>query len=274
MAAVRPPAVAGAFYPAQSARLGSMLDGMRPADVSPVAALGLMVPHAGYVYSGAAALRTFASAVLPSRVILLGPNHTGRGVPLAAAVEDEWLTPLGKVPVDRALLDALVAAHRGVVADGRAHAAEHCLEVQVPMLLALRPDVRIAPLVVGTHDLGTLLDLGAALAAVVAAARDADGRAPLLVISSDMTHYESAAAARRKDELALARLAAIDPAGLHRTVLGEDISMCGMAPAVAALEALRRLGATRGETVVYTHSGVVTGDDREVVAYAGMVFVA
>lgn len=273
MAAVRPPAVAGAFYPAQPARLGSMLDGMRPDDVSPVAALGLMVPHAGYVYSGSAAMRTFASAVLPARVILLGPNHTGRGVPLAAAVEDEWLTPLGKVPLDRPLLDALRAADPEVAADGRAHAAEHCLEVQVPMLRALRPDVRIAPLVIGTHDLHALLALGAALADVVAAERDAEG-GPLLVISSDMTHYEPAAAARRKDELALARLAAIDPAGLHRTVLGEDISMCGMAPAVAALEALRRLGATRGETVVYTHSGVVTGDDREVVAYAGMVFVS
>ncbi len=270
MATVRPPAVAGQFYPANPGRLAEMVSGLLPPEETPVPALGLMAPHAGYVYSGSAAGKTYARVTVPGTVILLGPNHTGRGHHLAAGADDEWLTPLGKVALDRDLLAALEAADPEVRGDGRAHASEHSLEVQVPFLQTLRSDVRIAPLVVGTLHLPTLLRLGAALADVVQRAPER----PLIVISSDMTHYEPALAAQQKDAHALAHLAAIDPEGLHRTVTTEGISMCGVAPAVAALEALRRLGARRGEQIVYTNSGAVTGDDREVVAYAGMVFRA
>jgi len=238
--------------------------------VEKVPAFGLLAPHAGYVYSGAAAGRTYARVEIPSRVVLLGPNHTGRGCALAAGAEDEWLTPLGKTPLDRGMIDALVAADAGVAVDSRAHAAEHSLEVQLPFLQTLRPDVRIVPLVVGTHQLEVLLRLGQALGNLIRESPEP----VLIVISSDMTHYESAESARVKDARALAWVSAVDPVGLHRTVTEQGISMCGMAPAVAALEALRRLGATRGEQVVYTHSGVVTRDDREVVAYAGVVFRA
>jgi AmmeMemoRadiSam system protein B len=180
------------------------------------------------------------------------------------------MTPLGKVALDHDLIRELMTADGDLALDSRAHAAEHSLEVQVPFLQTLRPDVRLAPIVVGTHDLQALLRLGQALAEVAARLPER----PLIVISSDMTHYEPAEAARAKDARALAWLSVVDPVGLYKTVTEQGITMCGVAPAVAALEALRRLGATRGEQVVYTHSGVVTGNDREVVAYAGVVFRA
>ncbi|MBP7149210.1 MAG: AmmeMemoRadiSam system protein B [Acidobacteria bacterium] len=265
---VRSPAVAGAFYPASAQRLSETVAGLLAPAVERVPALGVMVPHAGYVYSGGCAGATFARVEVPGRVILLGPNHTGRGVSLAAAAEDAWLTPLGKAAIDRELLDDLVAAGAGVQVDSRAHGGEHSLEVEVPFLLALRPQVRLAPVVVGTHARGALAALGRALAEV---ARRCEPR-PLIVVSSDMTHYEPADTARAKDERALARLAALDPEGLLDVVTAERITMCGVAPAVAALFALRELGARGGELVSYTHSGMVTGDDAEVVAYAGMIF--
>ena len=270
MGTVRTPAVAGAFYPGRREGLAAALAELIPAARPARPAHGVLVPHAGYVYSGAAAGRTFAEAAIPARVVLLGPNHTGRGAALAAAPEDEWLTPLGKVAIARDLLEKIVAADPDVVFDGAAHRAEHCLEVQAPFLQTLRPDVALAPIVVGTNRLEALLRLGEALADVIA--KEADK--PLVVISSDMTHYRPAAFAERQDKLALDRAAALDAEGLHRVVEERDISMCGAAPATAALAAFRRLGAASGKLVVYTHSGAVTGDDREVVAYAGMVFPA
>lgn len=267
---LRSPVVAGKFYPAQPERLASQVQEMLKVAREPVEALGVMVPHAGYVYSGAAAGETFARVRIPHRVVLLGPNHTGRGPSISAAADDGWDTPLGRVGLARDLLTALAGVDPAVQSDRQAHFAEHCLEVQLPFLQTLQPELEIAPIVVGTHRLEELLQLGAALAGVI----EAQAERPLIVISSDMTHYESAASARAKDFRAIERLEQIDPSGLHQTVLGGNITMCGIAPAVAGLEALRRLGAKRGELAVYTHSGMVTGDDREVVAYAGMVFRA
>ncbi len=266
--------MAGAFYPAHPRRLATLVDELLGRDVPRRTAAAVLVPHAGYVYSGAAAGATLGRVALPASVILLGPNHTGRGVPLAAAAEDAWLTPAGKAAVDRDLLAEIAAEDPDVRFDRDAHAAEHSLEVQVPLLLGLRGDVRIAPIVVGTRHLPALLALGAALARVIRRVEARGGERPLLLVSSDMSHYLPAEVAARRDRAALDRLAAVDPEGLHHVVERDDISMCGAMPAVAALAALRDLGAVRGEEVVYTHSGVVTGDAREVVAYAGMVFAA
>ena len=268
MTTVRRPAVAGAFYPADPRALASEVQALIPRDQTAAPVIAAMVPHAGYVYSGSCAGKTLASVQIPPTVILVGPNHTGRGVPLACAEEDAWLTPLGKAEVDKALLAELAEEVPGLSPSAKAHQSEHCLEVQVPILQSLRRDVRIAPIVIGTHDFEQLRALGVGLAEVV---RRRDPR-PLLLISSDMSHYESAESARGKDEQALAALEALDARRLYDVVLGQRISMCGVGAAVAVAEAARRLGATHGVPVCYTNSAAVTGDDREVVAYAGMVF--
>lgn len=269
MSSVRYPAVAGAFYPADGARLRETVQALLPAVEATRPALGAMVPHAGYIYSGGCAGQTLAGVRIPDRVILLGPNHTGRGGPLAAADQRQWATPLGLVELDQELLAALVGEVPGLEFDSRAHSSEHCLEVEVPFLQVLGGEnLRIAPIVVGTHDFRALTALGEALARV-AGAREAP---PLILVSSDMTHYEPADRAREKDAKALAALEAVDAEGLYRTVLEEQITMCGVAPAVAACTAWRHLGVSQGELACYTHSGIVTGDEREVVAYAGMTF--
>lgn len=274
MSSVRKPVVAGKFYPAEREALREQVAGLLGGAPSSEAfgerarPRAVMVPHAGYVYSGRCAAEVFRSLELPQSVLLLGPNHTGRGADFSAAPEDYWLTPLGSVAIDRALLDAIAARFPDLRPDASAHRGEHSLEVQVPFLQALRQDVRVAPIAIGTHDPARLAAFGDALAEVIGAWEEA----PLLVISSDMTHYEPAEEARVKDEQALAALESLDPRALLEVVSRERITMCGVAPAAAALVALRRLGAERGLVRAYTHSGIVTGDDRDVVAYAGVTF--
>jgi AmmeMemoRadiSam system protein B len=261
--------VAGTFYPADPHQLrrtvSSLLDPRAPREK----AAAVLVPHAGYVYSGECAGRTFSSVSLPERFVILCPNHTGLGSALATDEAEAWTTPLGNVPLDGELVRLLREACPSLGCDGQAHRREHALEVQLPFLQVLRPEgFSFAPVCVGTARLEQLVELGEALATSL----EGLGDPCMIVISSDMTHYESAESARRKDERALSRLERLDARGLHQVVSREGITMCGYAPAVAALTALQRLGATGGRVVSYTHSGMVTGDEREVVAYAGMVF--
>jgi AmmeMemoRadiSam system protein B len=265
---IRMPAVAGRFYPGSRQALQTEISRYVPAGVEPRAVKGLLAPHAGYMYSGPVAGAVYAAAVIPERVVVLCPNHTGHGRPLAMMGDGLWHTPLGDVPVDNELAADLSARLPQLESDESAHRFEHSLEVQLPFLQCRRPDFSLVPICIGTSRPDLLLRLGEALAGVVA---DQPGPV-LLVASSDMTHYEPAAEASRKDHLAIRCLEALDPEGLARTVQEEDISMCGWAPAMAVVQACKRLGATRGELVRYATSGDVTGDTVSVVGYAGMLF--
>lgn len=264
----RKPAVAGTFYPASAGVLRREVE----AYLGPVRgedrARAILVPHAGYIYSGPCAGATYGAVLVPQRAIVLGPNHTGRGAPLALSPASEWDTPLGPVSLDAPLARRLLELDPQLSPDEEAHRREHSIEVQVPFLRERRPDVRIVPVCVGTRRLPDLLRLGDAVAEAV---REA-GEDVLVVISSDMSHYLPAEEARVRDAPAIARMEALDPEGLHAVCEENDISMCGYCPAVAGLQAARRLGATSGRLVAYTHSGDRTGDMESVVAYAGLVF--
>lgn len=229
-------------------------------------ASGVLVPHAGYVYSGPCAGAVYATVDVPERVVILGPNHTGLGAPLAIHSRGEWETPLGRVPVDESLAGSLLQECPDLEKDSAAHEREHSLEVQLPFLQVIRPGFRMVPVCVGTHDVGRLVRLGEALARVI-------GREPdriLIVISSDMSHYIPADEASRLDRMAIDRIEAVEPEALHEVVQREGITMCGIAPAVAGLAACRALGAGTGALVCYTCSGERTGDFDSVVAYAGL----
>jgi len=165
-------------------------------------------------------------------------------------------------PLARAILERCPQAR----VDGSAHSREHSLEVQLPFLQHLIGEFRFVPICVGTLRLPILLDLGRAVAEAIAAAGDEI----LLIVSSDMSHYVPATVAARLDRKAIERVLALDPEGLHRVVREEDISMCGVAPAVAGLEAARRIGAREARLVAYSHSGETTRDLRSVVGYAGV----
>jgi MEMO1 family protein len=264
---IRPPAVAGMFYEARPESLERDVRGCLPSDARPESAFGAIVPHAGYVYSGPVAGAVYARLRIPAAVVILCPNHTGRGEPAALDPHDAWRTPLGDVPIDRGLADRILSLSPSLRTDSEAHRREHSLEVQLPFLRLLRPDVRFVPICLGRPDLALCRELGEALAAL----REEEEEPPLLLASSDMNHYESREVGRRKDGLALARIDAIDPEGLFRVVLEESISMCGFLPATALLYAARAAGAKTARVVARRDSGDETGDASSVVGYAGVI---
>jgi MEMO1 family protein len=238
-----------------------------PAGPPPEAAFGAIVPHAGYVYSGPVAGAVYAQIRIPATCVVLCPNHTGLGAAAALDPSDAWRTPLGDVPVNRRLAARLAALAPSLETDSVAHAREHSLEVQLPFLQVLRPDVEIVAVCLGAPRLALCREVGEALAAIVSE----EPEPPLLLASSDMNHYENRVEGRRKDDLALERIGALDPEGLFRTVLAESISMCGFLPATALLFAARAAGTTAARVVARRDSGDETGDPSSVVGYAGVI---
>jgi AmmeMemoRadiSam system protein B len=236
---------------------------------SKLEAKAVVVPHAGYVYSGSVAGEVFSTVNLPHRMILLGPNHSGRGAALALSPAAEWHMPLGAVQIDADMNQRLMEACPGLKEDSSAHHSEHSLEVQLPFLQVLQPDFRFSAICVRTIDYTVLETLGHAMAHMIRFLREP----VLLVASSDMTHYESAESASRQDRFAIDPILGLDPEQLYQVVIEKNISMCGFAPAVAVLVACRDLGASGGRLIRYTNSGVASGDYDHVVAYAGIAII-
>jgi AmmeMemoRadiSam system protein B len=272
--AIRQPAVAGRFYPSNAehlrAEVESFLNPPPDSDVEPtpeIRALGCVVPHAGYMYSGHVAGAVYRRLEPPQRTIILCPNHTGMGEPLAIMSRGAWRSPLGDVAIDEQLAEELKRAMPLLSEDEEAHRSEHALEVQLPFLQVLTPRIQFVPIAVGTGNFEVLSALGAAIGKILGAQRDR----VLVIASSDMNHYESDRVTRIKDRRAIDQLLALDPRGLYDTVREGQISMCGYGPAVIMLTAARRLGATEARLIRYATSGDVSGDKDMVVGYAGIV---
>jgi AmmeMemoRadiSam system protein B len=263
----RNPAVAGQFYPGSAGEIQAMIETLIKQDAKQRERVAIVSPHAGYVYSGRVAGATYSRVAIPARVIILAPNHTGRGRMVSLYPGDAWNTPLGRVPIDVELNKFLLEATDIIEEDVEAHAREHSAEVQVPFLQYLRPDVMISVMVLATRDFDALSTLGLALSAAI---RNA-GETVLIVASSDMTHFESQKAANEKDRAAIARIEAMDPRGLLETVLSQNITMCGVGPVTAALVAALDLGAKSAGLTMYETSGDITGDMSNVVGYAGFL---
>jgi MEMO1 family protein len=264
---IRPPAVAGRFYPSDPEELARQIEEYTSNATTKSRAIACVAPHAGYVYSGGVAGAVYSALEIPARCILLGPRHYPQGQPMAILTEGSFQTPFGEAQIDSAMAAELAHACPLLREDPVAHAREHSLEVQLPFLQHIAPDFRFVPVVLATDRYGAMEELGRAVAQVVKAQRE-----PVLVIaSSDMNHYESDAVTRVKDGRAIARILALDPRGLYDTVRGEGITMCGYAATVAMLVAARELGAKEATLVRYATSGAVSGDLDEVVGYAGIV---
>lgn len=266
---LRQPAVAGTFYPDDRKRLAAMVEEFLFAEEIIPGVVAGVAPHAGYQYSGAAAGALYAAIEVPEAVVILGPNHRGIGSPYGMFDKGAWRTPLGDVAINEALAEAIGREVGFIQADPGCHQYEHSIEVQLPFLQSRRPGVTFVPICIGEMDFNRLVELGGG----IAAAAKATGIETLVIASSDMTHYESAEEAERKDHMAIERMRALDEEGLWRTVARYNISMCGVAPAVSAIAAARDLGAAEGKLVVYSNSGDVTGDASEVVGYASMAFI-
>lgn len=260
----RSSAVAGRFYPGDAERLRADVRRYL-GEPRPRAALAVVGPHAGYVYSGGILGETYAEVEVPGTVIIMCPNHTGMGTRRSCWHRGKWALPGGAIEVDEELADALI--DRGPLeADVDAHRREHAIEVHLPFLRELNPAVKIVPIVLGRLRAADCVALGERIADVIAGRDDV-----LVAASTDMSHYLSADEAKRLDAMAIERVLALDPVGLHETVERHDISMCGYIPTTVALAAAKRRGATRARLVRYGSSGEASGDFDRVVGYAGFV---
>lgn len=267
--AVRPPAVAGRFYPAAAAEIDRMLAPWLASETEAEPWTGAMVPHAGWIYSGRLAADVLRRIRMPDQVIIVAPKHTPGGADWAVAPHQAWSLPGASVESDPELAAHLAERVNGLELDAAAHAHEHAIEVQLPILARLAPETRAVGIVMLGGDLAALRRFGRELAAALA---DLPTR-PLLVISSDMNHYADDQQTRRLDRLALDALKTLDSEKLFKTVRKHRISMCGLVPAVAVLETLKHLDALhRCHEVGYTTSAEASGDTSHVVGYAGMLF--
>lgn len=267
---LRLPAVAGRFYPSDPVELSTLVREHAKTEpgAEPIRVKACLVPHAGYVYSGHVAGAVLSRIALPRKIVILGVRHFPRGQQVAILSSGAWRTPLGDAPIDEPLAEALRAACPLLREDSVAHSAEHSLEVQLPFLQVLAPGFTFVPLALGTIRFEELVTVGEAVGRVLASSHEG----VLLLTTSDLNHYEDDATTRVKDGKAIERLLALDARGLYETCTKEQISMCGLGPAVAMLTALGALGGKHAELVRYATSADVSGDVSAVVGYAGMIF--
>lgn len=267
---LRFPAVAGQFYPGDSRELAALVEKYTKEEnpKEKVKARACLVPHAGYVYSGSVAGAVFRRISLPKKILLLGVRHYSRGEALAILSEGAWRTPLGDAPVETRLAARLRMECPALREDSVAHSREHSLEVELPFLQVLNPGFSFVPIAVGTLRFQDLADTGEG----IARALQKTPEEVLIVTSSDMNHYQDDATTRRKDRKAIERMLELDPRGLYDVCHDQEISMCGLGPAVTMLIAISCLGAAKADLVRYATSGDVTGDFDAVVGYAGMIF--
>jgi AmmeMemoRadiSam system protein B len=275
---MRLPVVAGQFYAGTRSDLIEQIEwcythphgpGKVPeVQAGPRQLLGLVSPHAGYMYSGPVAAYGFARMAQdgkPGSVVILGPNHTGAGSGVSIMTSGKWRTPLGEVQVDKALSEAIKQGSEIIDVDEVAHAHEHSLEVQLPFLQHLFGDnFKIVPICMMLQDLRTSKEVG-----------DVVGKASVeksvvIIASTDFTHYESQRSATVKDHRVIDKILALDPEGLTQTVEEEAITMCGYGPVSAMLQASKKLGAKKAELLKYATSGETAGPMPQVVGYGSI----
>lgn len=268
---LRLPAVAGRFYPARVDKLTRDLEKYLGSDAASTEkesnALGCVVPHAGYMYSGHVAGAVYRRLPPCSSYVILCPNHTGRGAPIATMSSGAWQTPLGTLQIDTALAQAIRKGCHLLMDDFEAHTEEHSLEVQLPFLQRMAGEFSFVPIAIGVGGYAALESLGHGISQALkgAAAKS------LVVASSDMNHYEPDEITRVKDRKAIDKILALDPEGLYDVIRKEDISMCGYGPTIAMLTAAKDQGAQRAELVKYATSADTSGERNAVVGYAGII---
>jgi hypothetical protein len=262
---MRRPAVAGQFYPGTGPELRRLIARLAPAGKrEKIKACGVVVPHAGYIYSGQAAADVYASIEGAETFVVLGPNHYMAGSAVAVSTEP-WATPLGTAEIDMDLVRRL----DGIIdRDEEAHRSEHSIEVQLPFLQYFFPGARIVPIAIGMQDYDTVKEVASEL---IAALRGYDRRV-VVVASSDFTHYEDVSVAKQKDAQLIRDIERLDVPALYDDLQRLNATACGYGPIAAMVMTCASRGARKGELLRYATSGDVTGD-RQVVGYAGIAVV-
>jgi len=267
---IRKPVVAGMFYPGDKKELNSMVDGLLEEAMMKVGALrryrGIIVPHAGYVYSGRTQSYAY-TAEIPNKAIILGVNHRGQGEPVALFGQGEWEVPNGSLKCDDEMANFLMAEAPLLKEDASSHEEEHSIEVQLPFLVRKNPSVLITPISMYDYRIETCGELGRAVSKALEKFPDT-----IVIASSDFTHYEEKSFAEKQDALAGEKILNMDAVGLSEVVAKKKISMCGLGPVATLLFALAEghpLGLKEGAArkIFYETSAASSGDYSSVVGY-------
>lgn len=266
---VRKPTVAGQFYSGSEKSLAREVESLIDKNAKKEDAIGIVSPHAGYIYSGPVAGSVLSRIKPKSTYIIMGPNHTGMGEQFSLSADESWKTPLGEVKIDKTLANQIMKSSKYIKEDDLAHVHEHSIEVQIPFLQVLQKDFKIVPIVISYADLGVYREIGKELARSVKEVKSE--KDVTIIASSDMTHYEPQGTAKKKDSKAIEAILELDEAKLVDCIDRFDISMCGFAPVAIMLVAAKELGAKKAELVKYQTSGDTSGDYSSVVGYAGVL---
>ena len=281
MAKIRRPTQAGAFYEGDVDALKTQIENCFLQEFGPKKRpkvnrngpreiIGLVCPHAGYMFSGSVAANAYyelASDGAPDTVVILGPNHTGYGSALAVVNEGFWRTPLGDVEIDGETANRIMQETRIVDVDELAHRFEHSIEVQLPFLQYLYgSEFKFVPICFQMQDLSSAVEVGKALVEVLA------NKNAVVIASSDMTHYEPQGNAAAKDMAALKAVEAMDEKRFYSIIEKQNVTACGYGPIAALITAAKGLGAKEAKLLCYQTSGDTPGDYSSVVGYAAVSF--
>jgi MEMO1 family protein len=266
---VRAPYAAGLFYLGYEAGLKREVEKLLAIDnTSKKRAKGIIVPHAGYEYSGPTAGAVYSAVTIPKRLIILGPNHSGFGLPVSLDDHNSWKTPLGEALVDKEMINKLLVSSNIFKVSRDAHRLEHSIEVQLPFIQVVTGgDFVFTPIsLMGSTDIELYRSTGYAIAQAI----QESGDDVLIIASTDFTHYEPLAYAREMDAKAIEAIEEMNTQKLLETVYENDISMCGYGPVATMLFATLELGAAKAELINYSTSADFSMDESSVVGYGSM----
>jgi AmmeMemoRadiSam system protein B len=264
---VRQPIVSGQFYPAEAEKLKNLLASFILEEPKKMLAKAVILPHAGYIYSGKVAATTVNKILGQKRIIILGPKHTPEGLDYALWPKGSWNTPLGEVEIDEELAEKILVKGSCIKADYLAHKFEHSIEVELPVLLHFFGEFKFVPIACQVAKNLTYEQVATQIYEGIKLVKDR----VLLVASSDMTHYEPDITARKKDRLALEHITNLDEEGFLKEVSKENITVCGIAPVAILISLAKKLGAKKAQVALYQTSADASGDYSSVVGYAGVI---
>lgn len=280
---IRKPAVAGSFYPDNPNTLKKIIEDcfLDDAGVGKLPELAefngvdypinIMVPHAGYQYSGAIASHGYCNLVqkgFPEVFIILSPNHTGYGSEISVFNEGEWITPLGDVAVDSDFANSIISNSDIASADFSAHIHEHSIEVQLPFLQYFSNDFKIVPITMGSQTFTASTDLAKA---IFEAANELN-KSYAIIASTDLSHFNNQEKANKVDGFVLEDIEEMNEFKLFEEVIQYNITMCGYGPVMTAILVSKMSDKNSCEILAYRTSGDVTGDFTSVVGYASGIF--
>ena len=280
---LRQPAVAGAFYPDNPEILkktieNCFLDDFGVGELPSIGEfegedypLNIMVPHAGYQYSGAIASHGYCRLVqngFPEVFIILSPNHTGYGREISVFNEGEWITPLGSVQIDDEFAEAIISHSDIASADFTAHRYEHSIEVQLPFLQYFSDNFKIVPITMGSQSFTATNDLAKA---IFEAANDLN-KSYCVIASTDLSHFNNQEKANTVDGFVLEDIEEMNEFKLFEEVIQYNITMCGYGPVMTTIALSKMSNKSNCEILAYKTSGDVTGDLSSVVGYASGIF--